>query len=83
MTMAGFAAQLATQVQAVAIGQHQVEHERVEVFRREAFTTGRQRAGGLDLEARVAKIVAHHGRQAGIVIDQQQASAHGMCGGRV
>ena len=66
-------AQLAAEVEAVAVGQHQVEHERVEVLGREALASGAERAGGGDVEAGIAQVVAHHGRQAGVVVDQQQS----------
>jgi hypothetical protein len=70
---ARLATQLAAQVEPVAVGQHQVEHQRVVRAGGQAFAAGGQRAGGVDLETGSAQVVAHHGRKAGVVIDQQQA----------
>ncbi len=75
------AAQLAREVEAVAIGQHQVEHERVVRAGGQAHAAVGQRAGGIDVEALRAQIVADHARQARVVVDQQEMRiGHGGVG---
>ena len=78
MAGAVFSAQLAAKIQAVAVGQHQVENQGVEGFRGQALAALRERPGRLDLEAGTAQVVAHHRGQARVVIDQQQSGEHGM-----
>jgi hypothetical protein len=75
------AAQFAGEVQAVAVGQHQVQHERVVRPGGQAHAAVGQRAGGVDVETLRAQVVADHARQAGVVVDQQEMRiGHGGVG---
>ena len=78
MAGAAFSAQLAAKIQAIAVGQHQVENQRVERFRGQALPARRKRPSRVDLEAGAAQVVAHHRGQTCVVIDQQQSCEHGM-----
>ena len=70
-------AQLAAQVEAVAVGQHQVEHQRVEAGAGEA-RRGRPASEPAVSTSKpaLAEVVAHHRREARVVVDQQQAWRH-------
>ena len=78
---ARLAAQLAAEVEAVAVGQHQVEDQRVEARRGEAAARLREAAGRLDLEAGAAEVLDQHRGQAGVVVDKKQARGHGELAG--
>ena len=69
---AGFGAQLAREVQPVAVGQHQVQQQRVVAAVAQQVAPGLERACTVHLEAVAAQVVAHHGGQAGVIVDQQQ-----------
>ena len=70
-------AQLAAEVEAVAVGQHQVEHQRV-VAARGAAARGRRPASRRSSTSKPARpqVVADHRGEAGVVVDQQQAWRH-------
>ena len=70
---AGVGAQLAREVEAVAVGQHEVEHQRVVRLLAQPVAAGGDRAGGVDRIAGTAQVLAHHGGEARVVVDQQQA----------
>ena len=75
---AGLGAQFAREVQAVTVGQHQVEQQCVVMGLFQAVTTGGQRAGGVDFKTAAAQVVADHVGQAHVVVNQQQAAGHGV-----
>ncbi len=64
-------AQLAAQVETIAIGQHQIEQHGIERCGSQRGATLRQRRRQFDLEPGRTQIVAHHRRQANVVIDHQ------------
>ncbi len=72
-----FAAQLAAEVQAIAIGQHQVEHEEVKDIVPQGLAACGQRAGYGHLKAGSCEVVLEHGREAGVVVNQQESGGHG------
>jgi hypothetical protein len=73
LARARIGAQLAAQVEPVAVGQHEVEQQGVERALVQQIATRRQRTRRRDVEAVGLQVVGHHRRQAGVVVDQQQA----------
>mmetsp|Transcript_10445 Transcript_10445/g.42618 ORF Transcript_10445/g.42618 Transcript_10445/m.42618 type:complete len:696 (-) Transcript_10445:2300-4387(-) len=75
MAPARVAAQPAAEVQAVAVGQHQVQHDQFEAALGQCLAGLGQAAGRVDLEAGGLEVVTHHAGQAGVVVNQQESGA--------
>ena len=74
-------AQLARQVQAVAVGQHQVEHQHVEELALQPCAPLREISGHGHLQTGRTQVGTDHAGQPGIVVDQEDSGAHGGIGG--
>ena len=74
----GLGAQLAAYLQAVGIGQHQIQDEQL---RQRRLLQARQAAGGVgavrQLHGVVLQVLRHHVGQALVVVDHQNPRAHG------
>ncbi len=74
----GGLADAAADFEPVGVGQHQVEHQRVELLALQPLLAlARGRRGG-DAKARVAEIVADHAGEALVVVDDENAAGHGV-----
>ena len=62
--------------QAIAIGQHEVKHQGVEVLAGQGFASGAQAGRGGDLVAVPLEVVGHHGAQTQVVIDEEDVLGH-------
>ena len=71
---AGLGAQLAREVQAIAVGQHQVQQQGVIGPLFQPVAASGQGTRGVHFETVVAQVGAHHVGQAQVVIDQQQSA---------
>src|SRR6185295_3326940 len=63
-------------LQAVDVGQREIEHEHVVGLASEALERGGAARHGGDVEARRAEVFGHHRGEAGIVFDQENSLGH-------
>ena len=73
---AWLAAQFTREIQAVAIGQHQVQQQGVEAGLTKQVTPAGQRRRGAHFKAVLAQVAADHFGQAQVVVDEQQVACH-------
>src|SRR5205814_4826814 len=73
-------AQLAAHIEPVHVGEHQVEHQRIERFAREALEPRAAGSGDGNTKPRLAEVLGHHLGEPGIVFDQENAFGHASLG---